>query len=86
LRGDDRLIGPVNYIRRYAAPGVATDNAIVDILVGVVAAMQYSAKDREVGYYSELRAKVLGELINVDSALLQRAEAWFTEFRGTGRH
>lgn len=80
LKRDDRLIGPINYIRKYATRGQETDQAIVDILVGVVAAMHYAVDVRKTDINS-LREQVLDDLVNVDSELLNRAERWFDKFR-----
>jgi mannitol-1-phosphate 5-dehydrogenase len=79
LKRDDRLIGAVNYVRRHAPPGTATDEALVAILIGVVAAMHY-AVDVENADYSSLRTQVLADFVNVDSELLNRAERWFVDF------
>jgi mannitol-1-phosphate/altronate dehydrogenase len=82
LKRDDRLIGPINYIRKYATRGPETDQAIVDILVGVVAAMHYAVDDSRADF-NALRVQVLDDLVNVDSELLNRAVHWLNEFRST---
>ena len=80
LRRDDRLIGPANYVRKYAPPGRTADDSLVAILVGAVAAMHY-ATEQEGGDYGSLRMNVLGDFLNIDSELLNRAENWFADFR-----
>ena len=52
---------------------------IVDILVGVAAAMRY-AVDHNNANAAALRAQVLMDLVDVDSSLLSRAEAKFQTF------
>lgn len=83
LGPNDRLLGPINYIRKYAAKSTA-DTAIVDILTGVVAAMHYAVDHSPVASYPELRTRVLGDLVSVDSALLDAAEREFQQLRRAG--
>jgi len=83
LGSKDRLLGPINFIRRYAARSDA-DTAIVDILMGVAAAMRYSTElTGNRSDYATLRSRVLASLVNVDSALLDAAERRFESFRSS---
>jgi len=77
---NDRLLGPINYIRKYAAKSSA-DTAIVDILTGVVAAMHYAVDHaaNELIAYGKLRRQVLDDLVSIDSALLDAAERQFEQ-------
>ncbi|HEX6098817.1 MAG TPA: SIS domain-containing protein [Thermoanaerobaculia bacterium] len=83
LGPNDRLLGPIKYIQKYA-PKSTANAAIVDILTGVVAAMHYAA-DGAAGpaqvSYAALRARVLGDLPGVDSARLDAAERQFDSLR-----
>jgi mannitol-1-phosphate 5-dehydrogenase len=76
LKRDDRLIGAINYLRRYAARTEETDQAIVDILTGVVAAIEYAAKG-SASESARLYAQVAADLLNIDSNLLNRAKLAF---------
>jgi mannitol-1-phosphate 5-dehydrogenase len=79
LKRDDRLVGAANYLRRYAGRTKETDQAIVDILTGVVAAIHYAEKN--IGTNPEvLYAQVTRDLVNIDSELMNRAKAAFRMF------
>jgi mannitol-1-phosphate/altronate dehydrogenase len=78
LGRDDRLLGAANYIRKYASPGEETDAELVNLLVGVVAAIRYAESTPGEGR-NKLRADVLQNLVNIDSALLVQAEKRFEE-------
>jgi len=78
LKPGDRLLGPANYVRKYAPRTPATDSAIVDILMGVAAAMRYAVEHNNANA-TLLRAQILDGLQDIDSSLLTRAEEQFGE-------
>lgn len=84
LKPGDRLLGPANYVRMYAPHTAATDSAIVDILMGVAAAMRYAVEHNNANA-ELLRVQILEGLPNIDSSLLTRAEEQFLELLASSR-